>query len=264
MWRKLGVIFDCHHAQLPTPCILKDKIRVFYASRKQNISYINFFDMTYDFEIKEVEENVVVPGDRGRFDDSGVMPSCIQQKDHQYMLYYSGWNLSKGKVPYGHGIGVAISEDAKVFKKIGPIIDRSIANPYLSNSLFVNKEIGLYCHGTGWMGDIPTYNIYKCKSSDGINWHSFKHFIGSEEDIISRPCLHDDIVLFSMKTKENNYQICSWEKNKLQKSILPPSEVGWDSEMTCYPYVININGNVYMLYNGNGYGKTGIGLAIWE
>ena len=40
------------------------------------------------------------------------------------------------------------------------------------------------------------------------------------------------------------------------------SPSGWDSEMIAYPFVFNHNGTRYMLYNGNGYGKTGFGLAV--
>ena len=42
------------------------------------------------------------------------------------------------------------------------------------------------------------------------------------------------------------------------------SETGWDSEMICYPYVFKHKGRFYMLYCGNGYGKTGFGLAVLE
>ena len=34
--------------------------------------------------------------------------------------------------------------------------------------------------------------------------------------------------------------------------------------MVCYPYVFDHAGNRYMLYNGNGYGRTGFGMAILE
>ena len=40
------------------------------------------------------------------------------------------------------------------------------------------------------------------------------------------------------------------------------SPEGWDSEMICYPYIFEHRGLLYMLYNGNGYGKTGFGLAV--
>ncbi len=42
------------------------------------------------------------------------------------------------------------------------------------------------------------------------------------------------------------------------------SNNGWDSEMVCYPFVFDHKDITYMLYNGNSYGKTGMGLAVWE
>jgi hypothetical protein len=39
------------------------------------------------------------------------------------------------------------------------------------------------------------------------------------------------------------------------------SAEGWDSEMIEYPFVFEHKGSAYMLYNGNGFGKTGFGLA---
>jgi hypothetical protein len=37
---------------------------------------------------------------------------------------------------------------------------------------------------------------------------------------------------------------------------------GGDSEMIEYPHVFDHQGRRYMLYNGNGYGQTGFGLAM--
>ena len=42
------------------------------------------------------------------------------------------------------------------------------------------------------------------------------------------------------------------------------SDNGWDSEMVCYPHVFDHGEHRYMLYNGNGYGASGIGLAVLE
>lgn len=39
---------------------------------------------------------------------------------------------------------------------------------------------------------------------------------------------------------------------------------GWDSEMIYYGHMFRYKDKLYMLYNGNGYGKTGIGLAVLE
>ena len=45
---------------------------------------------------------------------------------------------------------------------------------------------------------------------------------------------------------------------------LDVSAEGWDSEMIEYPYVFDYEGKRYMLYNGNHYGATGIGMAVLE
>jgi hypothetical protein len=39
------------------------------------------------------------------------------------------------------------------------------------------------------------------------------------------------------------------------------SRSGWDSQMIEYPFVFDHQGSRYLLYNGNDYGKTGIGLG---
>ena len=38
----------------------------------------------------------------------------------------------------------------------------------------------------------------------------------------------------------------------------------WDSEMVEYPCVFDWRGGRYMLYNGNDYGRTGVGLAVLD
>jgi len=46
---------------------------------------------------------------------------------------------------------------------------------------------------------------------------------------------------------------------------LLPSDEGWDSEMTCYPAVIPLERDrLLMFYNGNGYGRSGVGAAVLD
>ena len=54
-----------------------------------------------------------------------------------------------------------------------------------------------------------------------------------------------------------------WERDDTLAGI-DVSPEGWDSEMICYPYVFEHKDTKYMLYNGNGYGRTGFGLAVLE
>ena len=50
----------------------------------------------------------------------------------------------------------------------------------------------------------------------------------------------------------------------LRETGIDVSLDGWDFEMICYPFVFDHKGFRYMLYNGNGYGKTGFGLAVLD
>ena len=43
-----------------------------------------------------------------------------------------------------------------------------------------------------------------------------------------------------------------------------PTGDGWESTMVEYPFVFRHHGRRYMLYNGNDYGRSGVGLAVWE
>ena len=54
-----------------------------------------------------------------------------------------------------------------------------------------------------------------------------------------------------------------WCRRDVEAGI-SASQGGWDSEMICYPYIFDHKGERYMLYNGNGYGASGIGLAVLE
>lgn len=49
-----------------------------------------------------------------------------------------------------------------------------------------------------------------------------------------------------------------------EKVGITVSDSGWDSETVEYPFLFDHKGQRYMLYNGNGYGRTGFGLAVLE
>jgi hypothetical protein len=55
----------------------------------------------------------------------------------------------------------------------------------------------------------------------------------------------------------------TWTRADEIGGLLPSGE-GWDSDMVEYPCLIDHCGRRYMLYNGNDYGKTGVGLAVWQ
>jgi hypothetical protein len=97
------------------------------------------------------------------------------------------------------------------------------------------------------------------------------------EYALSKPCVVKNSSLYQMwysyrgNKKIDTYRIgyaeskegLVWNRKDKEAGI-DVSSSGWDSEMICYPFVFKYAGDDYMLYNGNGYGKTGFGLAILE
>jgi len=52
----------------------------------------------------------------------------------------------------------------------------------------------------------------------------------------------------------------NWTRDDDNPQLAAP-EGEWDSDMQCYPHAFECDGNVYLLYNGNQFGRQGFGLA---
>jgi hypothetical protein len=119
------------------------------------------------------------------------------------------------------------------------------------------------------------------ESADGIHWRRTGEVcVGlkmEEEVAVSRPCvtLENDgyRMWYSYRLKKNGsaYRIgyaeskdgVHWVRKDTESGISVSSD-GWDSDSACYPSVFSHGDRKYMLYNGNGYGVTGFGLAVLE
>jgi hypothetical protein len=208
-------------------------------------------------------------------------------------MYYLGWNLGV-TVPFRNSIGLAESNDGgETFCKLyqGPIIDRTKDEPHFVASNCVIHENGLfkiwYLSCTGWFRSqdgklMHRYHIKYAESMNGIDWDR-KGIVAIDyrdehEYAISVPrVIKDSDGLYRMwfssraSKSEENYRIryaeshdgIVWNRKDDEVGIDVSSE-GWDSEMIEYPFVFDHKGKRYMLYNGNGYGKTGFGLAVLE
>ena len=176
----------------------------------------------------------------------------------------------------------------------GPILDRTIIDPYLCATPCILIENGIwkmwYLSGVGWKmhnGKAePYYNIKYAESKDGMIWKRDGivciDFKTHSEGGIARPSVLKEGKIYRMwysyrggsdyrTNRSNSYRIgyaesldgLEWIRKDDQVGI-SVSETGWDSEMMAYPFVIDINGERYMFYNGNGFGKSGIGYAILD
>jgi len=302
MWKKLGLIFEpgkapwMHsHAQNPFPEALGGgKYRVHFASRDaQNRARGGFFVFSPDDPtiIQEVSTDPTLDlGPLGAFDDCGVMPSTIVNWRGQRLLYYTGWSKAV-EVPFSFHIGLAISErERAAFTRasLAPVLGRNHFDPYITGApcvLVENDTLRMwYISGTQWIRETPSskpkhyYTVKYAESSDAVSWKCSEHLcIPYEGDdyAIARPivCKTDSgySMWFTYRGGENTYRVgeasskdgINWTRQQKPLAI-DVSESGWDSEMICYAHPLFHGGRRYALYNGNNYGATGIGLAVWE
>lgn len=296
-WAKLGLIFPppadlswmVSHAAIPVVEPVGQRHRVYFAGRDaRDRARIGSFelDMSVPGAIGGVTKAPILDlGPLGAFDDSGVTPSCLVEHEGRKYLYYTGWSLGVA-VPFYLFVGLAVSDDGgRTFSRVsaGPILERNDTDPYLTASPWVLVEQGRwrmwYVAGSRWEPGSGRphhyYHIRYAESLDGLHWIRGGtvciDYAYPAEHAISRPCVVNDGDRYRMwyACRGVSYRIgyaesvdgIRWERRDDEAGI-DVSESGWDSEMVAYPCVFDHSGHRYMLYNGNGYGRTGIGLAV--
>lgn len=297
-WEKQGLIFQpkgqrpwlVSHAAVPVADRIGENLyRIYFAARDNaKRSRIGSFDIDVanaQFIPKLNENPLLELGRPGAFDDAGTMPSWMVNHRGIKYLYYVGWNLSVA-VPFRNAIGLAMSHDGgATFMKHseGPILDRGVHDPCFAASCCVLVEYDrwrmwyLSCIKWEFEGDRPKhfYHIKYAESDDGIRWGRNGvvciDFKSEDEYAISRPSVIKEDGIYKMwySYRGASYRIgyaesadgLRWER-KDEEAGIDISDRGWDSEMIEYPYVFEHKGIRYMLYNGNDYGKTGIGYAV--
>lgn len=138
-----------------------------------------------------------------------------------------------------------------------------------------------YASAVGWTSKdartVPKMHIKYAESQDGIHWERDGTVCvdanGSGEYAIVRPCVlrRDGRYRMWYSWRGERYRIgyadsrdgFSWDR-KDQEAGIDVSAGEWDSDMVEYAHVFGHEGKLHMLYNGNGYGRSGIGLAVEE
>ena len=297
-WRKLGRVFAVDgsrawaksHAAVPTVGRIEgSRVRVYYSARDASQrSHTGWFDLdlTGPRVVNDFPNPVLEPGPSGRFDDSGAMATWSHPgPDGSRYLYYIGWNVGR-TVPFRNALGLAIEEaNGSIRRYAGPILDRSIHDPCFVASACVLKEPAgwqmWYLSCVDWQptpsGLRHRYHLKHATSDDGIDWRRDGtvciDFRDDTEYAISRPSVVKDGAVYRMwySHRGDRYRIGYAESAEGRHWVRHDDRAGidvspgdWDGEMVCYPAVFDAAGARYMLYNGDGYGATGIGLAILE
>ncbi len=266
-----------------------DLFSVYFSCRDgQNRSHIAYvvIELNPPFPVLEIARKPILsPGEIGTFDDSGASLSCIQTIRGRRFLYFLGWNLGL-TVPWRNSIGLAILDEvtrAYVRYSRAPLIDRNHVDPFSISYPFVMEDEGIY---RMWYGsnlkwgatDKDMAHLIKyAESPDGLNWKRegmiVLHFKDESEYAMSRPFVLKEKGIYRMwySYRGAAYRIgyaesenaIDWERMDENVGITV-SNSGWDSEMVEYPFILDHKGQRYMIYNGNGFGRTGFGLAILE
>lgn len=298
-WKKLGRIFDPARLEragliaslTPVAHVLDADtgiVRVFYSPRdRDNRSEVHSFelDVSSSMAVRNLSRSpLLAPGPTGAFDDAGITLGSLVRANGRWFLYYTGWNLTLG-APFNNSIGVAEYRDG-AFTRLGagPVMTRTLHEPYSCASPCVLFEGGRfrmwYASMDRWEhqagGELRHYyNIKYAESTDGTAWSRSGSvaidYAGTNEYAFGRPFVVREEGEYRMwySVRGNAYRIgyavstdgFQWERRDAEAGI-DVSTTGWDSEMIEYPCIFDAAGHRYMLYNGNGFGRTGIGLAI--
>lgn len=265
---------------------------------KKYISHVAWVDM--DKSLRNViatnDHAIISPGELGCFDEHGIFPFNVVRHKDSIFAFTTGWNR-RVSVSVDTAIGLAISRDnGETFQRhgTGPVMAASLFEPCLVADAFVqviNDVFHMwYIFGTGWKqyasdtAPDRTYKIGYAQSRDGINW-SREHarqivpdVLGPDESqalpsvVYARGRYH---MVFCFRESWDfrtaagrGYRLgyawsedgVSWMRDDSQVPVLGNSGE-WDSEMQCYPHVFECEDKIYLLYNGNAFGRDGFGLA---
>ena len=298
-WKRLGQIhapsrrapWMASHASYPTAFCLDDEfVRVFFSPRDgENRSHITYLDMRLveaRFEIVcEGRRPLLSPGPRGSFDDSGVTVACAVESDGGILLYYLGWSRSV-TVPFRNFIGLAKgNRDGMDFIRVSPapIIERSACDPFTLSYPWVlasgrRWRVWYGSHLEWGPSGLDMIHVIKTGTShDGVRWtcdgEIAVNVCGAQEQAVSRPTVLRGPSGYRMwfAKRGSSYTLGyaesrdgrNWTRHDEWVGLKPSGE-GWDSDDVTYPCVFVHGGRTYMLYNGNGYGRDGFGLALLD
>lgn len=292
------------HATVPVFLKSDKFWRVYFGIRdncnKSVTTFVDFEPGNFGKIIQDCQLPVFARGNIGSFDEGGQMPTCVIKNGDDVYLYYIGWSV-KLSVPLDNHTGLAISRDGgTTFDKFdGPVLGKSIYDPYFTGTCYVLRMNDIwhayYQSGVGWTppgasdntsGRMePLYHIRHATSPDGIHWTPIEKPVIALKDDEAGICqvsvikVQNKYLMWYCYRKMKDYRTepkdayrigfamsvdgYKWERLDDYRS-LRVSDTGWDSTMVCCPNVFWHDEKFWMLYNGNSFGKTGFGYAIWD
>lgn len=286
------------HAQAPCVLVIKPRLwRIYFSARNaNNTAFPVAIDVDPGDNMRVLAEHIVPllqPGPPGRYDHTGVGSACAIWVNEQVYLYTTGVHL-RTDVRFQLGIGLALSEDGLSFNSAfdGPVRATGPMDPFFVSTPCVRRhEQGYrmwYVSGTGWTSDgaqrEPLYDIRTCNSPDGRFWEASSSCAVSSAQLgiaaVARPWVTDDggelTLWYSLRG--NDYREGSSEPYHIVSQPLdqdgiavgapepvcfvnPPVRGDHDDWMQAYACIMDYEDTQIMFYNGNDFGRAGMGWA---
>ena len=279
------------HATNPTAIRISDNVyRIFFSTRtEKNQSVIsafdyNLLDMVVEQELPELVFDELPPGS---FYQDGLGLGGAVFLSGSWYLYFMGWRNPPDGGHWQGEIG-RLKLDNRLEKGSiidpGPIVGMTESDPIsVSYPCVISSENGFEMwYGTtiSWdYGNGEMLHVLRQASSlDGLKWTPqevfIPHKIGTMQ-AFSRPSILKTAqgaleMYFSFRgPRSGKYKIgcalsvddgTTWTSPQIVQGL--QSGGTWDNEMQEYPFAFFHDQTPIMLYNGNGYGLTGIGLSI--
>lgn len=299
-WQRHGVIWRpsgerpwaASHATCPTPLQRRDGCwRVFLQCRDaRGVGRVAWIDLDPQDPRRVIGASVQPAldiGAPGCFDDNGVFPtSVLRAADGRVWLYYVGFELGH-HIRYRLLTGLAVSDDdGESFRRVSsmPVLERSDAEPTFRCGTFVRRDGERfrmwYVAGGGWETlhgkRVPLYDLRYGESSDGVHWPAQGEVVmplQPSEHGFGRPWVRatsaGEEMFYSVRQREpaghrlglaRSPDGRHWQRLD-QELGLRPQAGAWDGESQCFAAPIESAGREWLLYNGNDFGATGVGIA---
>lgn len=283
-----------HSFMTPVPVEMEGgRIRIYGGMRDaEGVSRIGWIDVAAEDPLKVLAVSEVPAldvGQPGAFDDNGViLGDVIRLPDGALRMYFVGFQLVR-QVKFLAFTGAADSRDGgTIFTRLQetPILDRVPGSPYIHALHSLLPEGTGYrawvSRGQGWemIGGTPypRYNCWTIQSEDGVIWDErtaqLVLDVSDQEYRVGRP----RVTRLTSGGYELRVTSDTRAKQYATRRLTSPDGVtftpdpveelprgapgDWDDEMTCYPARLDTgDGQSYLFYNGNGMGRTGVGVA---
>jgi predicted GH43/DUF377 family glycosyl hydrolase len=285
------------HAMIPTPVRLtQDTVRVFVTFCDVNgVGRPGFVDVSAEDPTQVVAispEPLLDIGRPGTFDENGVVAcSVVPVSDDKFYMYYVGFELGT-KIRYRLLTGLAVSEDdGRTFRRWSetPILERSLSELYFRcGPCCIHGGFGFrlwYVAGSEWTDvdgkQMPVYDLRYAESADGMHWpdHGDVQIPVTEPDehgfgrpyVIAKPGGGWRMFYSVRRRSLGAYRLGYAESDdgrhwkRMDDHLnLDVSPEGFDSEAIMYAAPIELEGKLYLFYNGNQFGRDGFAVAVLE